>query len=251
MRQCIHHFSAALKQHSDNITVLNGLGVCHDLEKKHDLAQNYYHKALEINPKATHVSSNLALSYAFSHDKINQGISMLERIANTPHAKPKDRQNLALAYGLAGRMDKAAEVFSIDLNDQEVENNLNYIRQLKKQSAASHANTAIEMQPLSPTSPSKTGGQASASKRKKKIQTIVQSITSSNEASTTPSHAYHDVSNPSPTTRTADAFMKHSEEKATWKSGDTRQGDQSLQNLDHLNDSMNDLSLLEVEALLM
>lgn len=148
-KKCIHHFNAALRTHPNNITALNGLGVCYDLEKHHEKARSFYQRALEINPKATHVSANLGLSYTFTKDTLKKAITILEPIAKSRKATAKDRQNLALAYGLSGNTKKAAQIFSVDLSDEDVQANIEYIKSIKDKrlERSAHLDAPMETPP--------------------------------------------------------------------------------------------------------
>ncbi|MBX9697010.1 MAG: tetratricopeptide repeat protein [Alphaproteobacteria bacterium] len=152
-KKCIHHFNAALRTHPKNITVLNGLGVCYDLEKNHEKARSFYLRALDINPKATHVSANLGLSYTFTKDTLKKAIATLEPIAKSRKATAKDRQNLALAYGLSGNTKKSAQIFSVDLSDEDVQANIDYIKSIKNQrlEQSTHTSAFVNSQPIEMT----------------------------------------------------------------------------------------------------
>jgi len=61
---------------------------------------------------------------------------MLERAVQDPSATPRFRQNLALAYGLAGRRDAAERIAGLDLDEASIAHNLSYY-DLLRQSADS------------------------------------------------------------------------------------------------------------------
>jgi Flp pilus assembly protein TadD len=114
----------------------NGLGICNDFLGQHQKAQNLYQKALEKIPNHPGILSNLGLSYILE-GKYDQGIRILEPLAKHFQATPRDRQNLALAYGLSGNIGKAAQLFSIDLDDTAVRNNIAYLHILQSSPHAS------------------------------------------------------------------------------------------------------------------
>jgi Flp pilus assembly protein TadD len=116
---------------------LNGLGICNDFLGQHQEAQNAYKKALEKVPGHTGILSNLGLSYILD-GKYEQGIAILEPLAKRSQATPRERQNLALAYGLSGNIAKAAQLYSIDLDDNAVRNNIAYLHILRSSPHASH-----------------------------------------------------------------------------------------------------------------
>jgi Flp pilus assembly protein TadD len=55
-----------------------------------------------------------------------EAIAMLERAVQDPTATARVRQNLALAYGLAGEREAAERVAGLDLDDAAVAHNLSY-----------------------------------------------------------------------------------------------------------------------------
>ena len=61
---------------------------------------------------------------------------VLAEIAGDPGATARNRQNLALVYGLAGDVEKAAEIGRLDLDESEVRNNLAYYARLRALPAA-------------------------------------------------------------------------------------------------------------------
>lgn len=146
-------FESILKKDPQNQIALNGLGICHDLNYNHTTAQDYYLKALALYPNTKSTKSNLGLSYALSGN-YTKGLSILEKISKSTNASVRDRQNLALAYGLSGQIDKAGQLYSIDLSEDAVRNNLAYIHILQHQ----HSQTLpiqevkpILLEPLAPS----------------------------------------------------------------------------------------------------
>jgi Flp pilus assembly protein TadD len=74
--------------------------------------------------------NNLGLSLAFAgHYK--GAIEILRPLALRPGASARDRQNLALAYGLSGDVDQAKKFARMDMDSREVERNLSYYAALR------------------------------------------------------------------------------------------------------------------------
>lgn len=119
------HFGKVLEIEPDNIIALNGSGVAYDLQGDHPKAQEAYTAALALRPNNHLVEANLALSYLLQ-DRYNDAIEILERLSLDNSSTVRTRQNLALAYGLRGDADIAAEIARIDLDPEMVENNLRY-----------------------------------------------------------------------------------------------------------------------------
>jgi Flp pilus assembly protein TadD len=62
----------------------------------------------------------------------SEAIFILERLARSPKVTPRIRQNLSLAYGLAGDMKMARTVGSIDLSNDWVNNNVQYMQAVRE-----------------------------------------------------------------------------------------------------------------------
>lgn len=129
--RCSGPFESAAALNGDHSSVLNGLAVCYDLQGHHEKAQDYYKKALTLEPDHLGIQSNLALSYLLTTNK-QLGLEMLEKLASSPTATPRDRQNLAFAVGIDGNMERASELYSYDLKPGEIRQNLAYLYQMQR-----------------------------------------------------------------------------------------------------------------------
>lgn len=127
----IKSFNCALAIEPRNAKAINGLGIAYDMMGDNSKALANYRAAIELDPTSTSYKSNLALSLALKGD-VNEAIGELERLAASPCATPRVRQNLALAYGLAGNMKRARQLGKVDLSEDMVRNNINYIESLRK-----------------------------------------------------------------------------------------------------------------------
>ncbi len=136
----IVHLEQALDVAKDH-RLYNSLGVAHDMLGDHSAAQVYYREGFELAPDNLQIANNYGLSLALVGDH-GAAIAMLERAAANPAATPRVRQNLALAYGLAGESDAAERVAALDLDQTAVDNNLSYyelLRQAGDSSMTAHA----------------------------------------------------------------------------------------------------------------
>lgn len=127
----IEKFVAAIAAGGDP-RAYNALGVAHDMNGDRGAAQQAYADGLERDPENLTLLNNLGLSLALSGQHA-EAISVLGRVTASPNATPRHRQNLALAYGLAGRADLAADVSNNDLAMRDVQNNLGYYAWLRDQ----------------------------------------------------------------------------------------------------------------------
>ena len=110
--------------------IYNSLGVAYDMTGDHASAQTYYQTGLALSPGNLELSNNLGLSLALD-GHYDEAIALLEKISNDPNAPSRYRQNLALAFGLAGNRDKARQVAQQDLDYATAEKNLSYFDVLK------------------------------------------------------------------------------------------------------------------------
>ncbi|HKX07505.1 MAG TPA: tetratricopeptide repeat protein [Stellaceae bacterium] len=124
------HLEIAVSKNSGDARIYNALGVAHDLAGRHDLAQEDYRKGLAIAPDQVSLRNNLGLSQALSGD-FKGGIATLSELVSRPGATARNRQNLALVYGLAGDDAHAALVARSDLDEAAVKNNLAYFTLLR------------------------------------------------------------------------------------------------------------------------
>lgn len=127
----IKSFNCALAIDPRNAKAINGHGLALDMLGDFLGAQVNYQAAIELDPCNLSYKSNLALSKALMGNT-SDAIRELERLANSPQATPRIRQNLALAYGLAGNMKMARKIGRLDLSEDMVKNNVNYIEAIQK-----------------------------------------------------------------------------------------------------------------------
>jgi Flp pilus assembly protein TadD len=125
----IAEFEASFEKKQD-ARCLNGLGVALDMLGEQAAAQEQYQAGLRLEPGNISIRNNLALSLAVS-GKYADALRLLEPIARQPRASSRQRQNLALIYGLAGERDKAAAVARLDLDEISVRRNLTFYETLR------------------------------------------------------------------------------------------------------------------------
>ncbi len=116
-------YSAALTLDPQDTKTLNGLGIAYDIDGDHATAQKTFRKGLQIEAQNADLANNLAYSL-ISSQKYSEAIDVLVPIVNKPDATPRQRQNLALAYGLLGKVDDVKRVSSVDLTPAEIEKNI-------------------------------------------------------------------------------------------------------------------------------
>jgi len=126
-------YEQALVRDPSNAAALNGKAVALDATGDHSGAQTAYEAGLAAHPDNLKLESNLGLSLALNGNS-GEAVQMLEDVATDPKAGPSERQNLALAYALAGRDDDASKIASIDFDPVTVDENLAYFSEIKSMS---------------------------------------------------------------------------------------------------------------------
>ena len=122
--------SKALEESPGDPKLLLLLGVTRDLAGQHSEAQGYYRDGLARAPGDPALTIDLALSLVLSGDYPN-AIAVLQPLATGLTASPRERQTLALIYGLKGNIPEAARLARIDLDEAAVEQNLAYYQSLR------------------------------------------------------------------------------------------------------------------------
>jgi len=118
----------------DSITALAAMGVANDGLGESLKAQNLYRKALEIDPNANGIKSNLGLSLVLSGD-YDEAIKVLTEISFKPGSTARMRQNLSFAYGMKGKYLAAARIARSDLPEQEVQENIKFFKLIRDSGA--------------------------------------------------------------------------------------------------------------------
>jgi Flp pilus assembly protein TadD len=85
-----------------------------------------HQKALALAPDNPATLTNLGMYYATHGDPI-RAEPLLRQAVAAPGAGPQERQNLALALGMRGRLDEAERLARQDLPPATVDNNLAYL----------------------------------------------------------------------------------------------------------------------------
>ncbi|MEM9880192.1 MAG: SPOR domain-containing protein [Pseudomonadota bacterium] len=124
---------AAVQEDPNDPKALSILGVAMDVYGDHQGAMSVYSDAARRFPGSLAIKSNYGLSLVMAGD-IEAGIEQLEEVVRDPRATARDRQNLAMAYALAGDMERATALAAIDLDVSGVRANLLYADLLRAKS---------------------------------------------------------------------------------------------------------------------
>jgi len=123
--------AAAFKGTPDDPKILQLIGVANDFAGRHAEAQARYRRGLELSPRDPGLSQNLALSLALTGN-YDEAIVILSPIAMAPAGTPRERQTLALIYGLQGDDRTAERIAGLDLDLQSVRRNLAFYETLRR-----------------------------------------------------------------------------------------------------------------------
>ncbi len=119
------YFKRCLQQQETNEDALIGQAISHDMADQWTLSHSFYRKAIAANPKNVNVRNNFAMSLMLAGN-ISGAIAELTSVAFGARSTVQIRQNLALAYGLQGDRQAAAQIAALDLPSNAVEANLKY-----------------------------------------------------------------------------------------------------------------------------
>jgi Flp pilus assembly protein TadD len=121
----------AYKESPDDPKLLEIIGVADDFAGQHEEAQARYRRGLELRPRDPGLSLDLALSLAITGNYA-EAEAILGPIAMAVNASPRERQTLALIYGLQGNVPQAERFAALDLSPQAVQRNLAYYDTLRR-----------------------------------------------------------------------------------------------------------------------
>lgn len=110
--------------------IYNVLGIAYDALGDHTQAQNQYLAGLEMNPESKSLRNNMALSLVLQ-ERYDAAIEQVQRLLTGTDLDEPYLHNLALVYGLAGQIEKAAALLRQMLPEADVANNLAYYQNLR------------------------------------------------------------------------------------------------------------------------
>lgn len=155
----------------DSPEVLNMLGMAYTRAEE---IPGHYEKAIEsfktsisIDPDRLTTQNNLGFTYILA-GRLDEAIAIFEKLVDDPRVTIQHRQNLALAYGMAGRENDARKIALQDLPRAAVEKNIASYRKMRQK--------ALGIMPDEPKivlkkAPVKKASPAEAKKEKPKAET--------------------------------------------------------------------------------
>lgn len=110
--------------------VFNVLGIAYDALGDHTEAQNQYLAGLGMAPGNRSLSNNMAISLALQ-ERYDAAISQIEQLLTGTEADGPLLHNMALIYGLGGKIGEAGKILRDLLPEADVVNNLAYYQNLR------------------------------------------------------------------------------------------------------------------------
>ncbi|WP_235916821.1 tetratricopeptide repeat protein [Ciceribacter naphthalenivorans] len=95
-------------------------------------ARSRYRMALDLKPNDPTILSNLGMSYVLGGD-LRTAETYLKSASQQPGADSRVRQNLALVVGLQGRFPEAERIARQELDPQQADANVAYLRSMMSQ----------------------------------------------------------------------------------------------------------------------
>jgi len=123
--------AVAYEDNPDDPKLLQLIGVADDLVGRHDEAQTRYRRGLELMPGDPALSLDLALSLALSGN-YPEAVAVLRPIATAATSSQRERQTLALIYGLEGNRREAEHMARMDMDQASAQRNLAYYESLRQ-----------------------------------------------------------------------------------------------------------------------
>ena len=117
-----------------DVDAMSSLALALDMQGHREASLEVYKDGLAIDPDNLKLLNNYGLSLALQ-SRHEQSIAILKQAAQHKEAGATHRQNLAMAYALAGNEIMSARLLSIDSGPDLSDENLNYYRILSSLSA--------------------------------------------------------------------------------------------------------------------
>jgi Flp pilus assembly protein TadD len=122
--------------------VLLLMGVTADFTGNHPQAQADYAEGLKYQADDPALTLDLALSLALG-EEYDRAVSTLAPLTNGANSSARERQTLALIYGLKGDRPAAERLARIDLSPAAVEHNMAYYETLRRLSPEARSKAVL------------------------------------------------------------------------------------------------------------
>lgn len=120
----------AIDEEAADYRVHNVIGIAHDKLGDHGQAQTHYMEGLKQKPGSRSLFNNMALSLALQ-ERYDAAIDQMKKAIRGDEGDPAYLHNLALIYGLAGRIEDASKIARTLLPAGDVANNLAFYQEVR------------------------------------------------------------------------------------------------------------------------
>ena len=135
----------------DDVETMNMLGMAYtraeELPNHFDKAIESFQTSLSIDPERLTTRNNLGFTYILA-GRLPEAIDVLEKLVDDPRVTVQHRQNLALAYGVAGRENDARKIALQDLQRPAVEKNIATYRKMREKILGIKSESAYKPAPV-------------------------------------------------------------------------------------------------------
>ncbi len=132
--RAIPFLQQAVRVNPRDVDAMSSLAVALDMQGHRAASLEVYRDGLAVDPDNIKLLNNYGLSLALQ-SRHDESIAVLKQAAQHRDAGATHRQNLAMAYALAGNEIMSARLLSIDSGPELTNENLNYYRILSNLSA--------------------------------------------------------------------------------------------------------------------
>lgn len=134
----------AVDEEAADHRVYNVLGIAYDSLGDHTQAQTFYTAGLGQAPGNPSLRNNMALSLALQ-ERYDAAIEQMTQLASAGEGQESYRHNLALIYGLGGRIEDASATLRPVLPAADVANNLAYYQSLRAMESRQRRAAVLEV----------------------------------------------------------------------------------------------------------
>jgi Flp pilus assembly protein TadD len=124
--KALDYADEALKLEPHDTRVLVDRGVALDSLGRHGEAQECYRAVLGVTPRNVSARNNLALSLALTGN-YDEAIALIAPLVRSSSVTPRERENMAVIYGLMGDAGRAAALSRMDLDEGTTQANLGFL----------------------------------------------------------------------------------------------------------------------------
>ena len=124
------HYEGMVEDYPKRVHAYHRLGVVCDNLKRYGQAQQWYTKALEIDPEQAVVHNDLGYSYYLA-GKLDDAVASIGRAIEIDDRDPRYRTNLGLTLGVQGDLGAAFEQFRLAGSEADAHFNMAFVHSMR------------------------------------------------------------------------------------------------------------------------